>query len=74
MEAEELRDLLDKYGLKVVSANVAIDAMENDRRRSRYQEDGRQRHVIVPGCLSLTGRPTRRAGLLGQRLERLGRR
>lgn len=74
--AEELRDLLDKYGLKAVSAHVSIDAMEKDLPAVvRYQKTIGNDTVIVPWLPEADRSPTKEGWIaLGQRLERLGRR
>ncbi len=74
--AEELRGLLDKYGLKVVSAHVAIDAMEKDLPAVvRYQKTVGNDTVIVPWLPESDRSPNKEGWIaLGQRLERLGRR
>lgn len=74
--AEELRALLDKHGLKAVSAHVQLQAMEADLPAVvRFHKTIGNDTLIVP-WLPEADRPTTAAGwtALGQRLDRLGRR
>lgn len=74
--AEELRGLLDKYGLQVVSAHVAIDTLENDLPAVvRYQKTVDNDTVIVPWLPESDRSPNKEGWIaLGERLDRLGRR
>ena len=74
--ADELRSLLDKYDLQVVSAHVPIDALEKDLPAVvRYQKTVGNDTVIVPWLPESDRSPTKEGWIaLGQRLERLGRR
>lgn len=74
--ADNLRTLLDKHGLKAVSAHVQLQAMEADLPGVvRFHKTIGNDTLIVP-WLPETDRPTTASGwtALGQRLDRLGRR
>jgi len=74
--ATSLRSLLDKHGLKAVSAHVQLQAMESDLPEIvRFHKAIGNDTLIVP-WLPVTDRPLTAAGWseLGQRLDHLGRR
>lgn len=74
--AEDLRALLDKHGLKAISAHVQIQAMEDDLPAVvQFHKTIGNDTLIVP-WLPEADRPTTAAGwtALGERLDRLGHR
>jgi sugar phosphate isomerase/epimerase len=74
--AESLRALLDKHGLKAVSAHVQLQAMETDLPEIvRFHKILGNDTLIVPWLPEADRSPTAEGwAALGQRLDRLGRR